>query len=108
MQELLGLEGDGHARDGDIIIVTGAVVDVCADGKRNWFGLARGTKHQKCLSEHRCNNSTQIPLNPQSCDKRATQTPTCGFDLLSGELRFLARAVVGCKNNLGASDASRL
>lgn len=49
VQELFSLEGDGHARNGDVVIVTGAVVDVCADGKRNRFGLAREKKRQKCL-----------------------------------------------------------
>lgn len=44
VQELFGLEGDGHAGDGHVVVMTGAVVDVCADGKRNRFGLAGGRK----------------------------------------------------------------
>lgn len=65
VQELFGLEGDGHARDGHVVIVTGAVVDVCADGKRNRFGLVGGKKVQKCVSEHCRNNFTPIPPAPK-------------------------------------------
>lgn len=96
VQELFGLEGDGHARDGDVVIVTGAVVDVGADGKRDRFGLAGGKKGQKCLSEY-CRSHSQTPrLKPQSCDGPATQRQTGRFDLLSAEPRFLARGVAGC------------
>lgn len=44
MEELLSLKRDGHARYGDIVIMTGAVVDICADSKCNWFALSEGTK----------------------------------------------------------------
>lgn len=44
MEEVFSLKGDGHARHGDIIIVTRAVVDICANSKCNWFGLPGGTK----------------------------------------------------------------
>lgn len=61
MEEVFSLKGDGHAWHGDIIIVTGAVVDICANSKCNWFGLPGGTKDKidenvrlckkyKCLS----------------------------------------------------------
>lgn len=44
MEEVFSLKGDSHSRHGDIIIVTRAVVDICANSKCNWFGLKRGTK----------------------------------------------------------------
>lgn len=43
MKEVFRLEGDGHARDRDIVIMTRTVADVCTDGKSNWFGLKRCT-----------------------------------------------------------------
>lgn len=44
MEEVFSLKGDGHAWHGDIIIVTRAVVDICANSKCNWFGLVGGEK----------------------------------------------------------------
>ena len=44
MEEVFSLEGDGHAWQRDVIVVAGAVVDICANSKCNWFGLPRGTK----------------------------------------------------------------
>lgn len=46
MEEVFSLEGDGHAWQGDVIVVAGAVVDICANSKCNWFGLPRGTKDE--------------------------------------------------------------
>lgn len=40
VEEVLGLEGDGHALHGDVVIVTRTVADICADGKCNWFDLS--------------------------------------------------------------------
>lgn len=42
MEEVFGLKGDGHAWDGDVLVVTGTVADIGADSKRNWFGLPGG------------------------------------------------------------------
>lgn len=47
MEEVFSLKGDGHAWHRDIIVVTRAVADICADGKCNWFGLAEVTKEGK-------------------------------------------------------------
>lgn len=44
MEEVFSLEGNGHAWHRDIILVTGAVADICANSKCNWFGLPGGTK----------------------------------------------------------------
>lgn len=44
MEEVFRLKGDGHAWHGYIVIVTRAVVDICANSKCNWFGLPGGTK----------------------------------------------------------------
>lgn len=46
MEEVFSVKGDGHARHRDIVIVTRAVVDICADSKCNWFGLLGGKKGQ--------------------------------------------------------------
>lgn len=42
MEEVFGLKGDGHAWNRDVIVVTGTVADICANSKRNWFGLPGG------------------------------------------------------------------
>lgn len=47
MEEVFSLKGDGHAWHRDIIVVTRAVADICADSKCNWFDLAEGTKEGK-------------------------------------------------------------
>ena len=44
MEEVFSLKGDCHAWYGDIIIMVRAVVDICANSKCNWFGLAGGRK----------------------------------------------------------------
>lgn len=41
VEEVFSFKGDGHARHGDAIIIGGAVVDICADSKRNWFSLPK-------------------------------------------------------------------
>lgn len=46
MEEVFSLKADGHAWHGDVIIMTRAVVDICANSKCNWFGLPEGT-HEK-------------------------------------------------------------
>lgn len=43
VQEVFGLEGDGHALDGDVIAGAGVVAHVCPHGKRNRFGLRTAT-----------------------------------------------------------------
>lgn len=56
MEEVFSLKGDGHAWHGDIIIVTRAVVDICANSKCNWFGLPGRTKEGdkwKCQIVHK-------------------------------------------------------
>lgn len=61
MEEVFGLEGDGHARHGDVILVAGTVADICAHGKCNWFGLPGGgerlarhtTRGDKCTAKTR-------------------------------------------------------
>lgn len=48
MEEVFGLKGDGHAWHGDVIVVTGTVADICANGKCNWFGLPGGRERLEC------------------------------------------------------------
>lgn len=47
MEEVFSLKADGHAWHGDIIIMTRAVVDICANSKCNWFGLPEGTHEEE-------------------------------------------------------------
>lgn len=55
MEKVFGLEGDGHSWHGDVVIVTRAVVDVCANGKRNWFRLPGGRRER---DEFKCQTTT--------------------------------------------------
>lgn len=47
MQEVFSFKGDGHPWHGDIIVMTRAVADICANAKCNWFGLPEGTKQKE-------------------------------------------------------------
>lgn len=61
MEEVFGLKGDGHARHRDVIVVAGAVADIGANSKCNWFGLPGGRERlesqtmqdDKCASKSR-------------------------------------------------------
>lgn len=51
MEEVFGLKGDGHARHRHVIVVTGAVADIGANGKCNWFGLSGGSERDRLESQ---------------------------------------------------------
>lgn len=51
MEEVFSLEGDGHARHRDVIVVTGTVADIRAYSKCNWFGLPGGRERLECHIE---------------------------------------------------------
>lgn len=67
MEEVFCLEGDGHARDRDVIVVTGTVADICANSKCNWFGLPGGREGLECQ-----------PVQGEKCTPRMPPTPHTG------------------------------
>lgn len=54
MEEVFSLKGDGHAWHRDIIIMTWAVADICADSKCNWFALHRRNKGWTYMKMSNC------------------------------------------------------